>query len=1038
MPVNRLISELQAAAEAHPRGEKILIVPERAMGHHILEILVRAGTPWINFRAETLTSLARDVAGGVLAAEGLRPLPPAGFQAVVDDVFNTIADSGELRYFQKHPVNKGIVEALTRTVRELRICGVSSAAVPAGSLISPEKESDLKHILAGVEDALEKRNLYDEARLISTAADILGRNGPQIGEPRYFLPRRYVLCGIERDFVDALCGSNLVVLVEDPACGLPPPRGMRPTDDSGPAPECRTDVERLRWLFKSADAPAPFRDGTIEIFRALGRRNEVREVLRRIAAEGATVDDAEIVYTDTENYADLLYALCEKLGIPATFAEGVGAFMTATGRVLLGFLLWIKEDFDEVRLRRIFESPAFRPPKASPDEGPGGPVLAHLLRTSGVGWGRVRYSEVLPVLSEKLRVMASAHEKEGETDEAEKDRRRADDAESLRRLCDDLLELVPEKLGDGRIDFGALCAGCVEFLRKYVKAGGENEAAFIKAAMERLGTLEEILPGPMLFDGAMEKVVNAVSGIRVGASWPKPGCLHISHYRQGARSGRGRTFVVGLDEGKFPSRSGQDPVLLDEERAKISESLELSAGRMSRNLYDMAALLSGLRGKAVFSYSAYDIKEDRTSFPSSILLQVFRIREGAPDADYDRMLGAIGEPVGFGGGSGGGAALDGTDWWLSRLVSEGVLLDGGDAVKEVYQGIRDGLRAWTARAGDRLTEYDGNIHPRGHELDPRKNGVVMSCSRLEKAAACPFAYFLAYILNVRKPEETKKDPGVWLDPMERGTLLHEVFQEYVSEVMDSKEAAAAGNRKAAIEKILDETVETFRKLKPPPSDNVFRRECLQLRRDVGVFLELDRGLGTEPVEVEMGFGGEGQEAVRIPVGDGEHILLRGRIDRVDREPGTSRYHVWDYKTGGTHAYDQKDYVKGGEQIQHALYALAAETMLRASGEDPGAEVVQAGYIFPTEKGTKDGEDGVIARPTDDPERWRIALDRLLELIASGTFILNHDKKKDISLCKYCDYPDICGGKAAREAMSRKSENPENIQFAPWKALKDCK
>jgi len=1028
---NNLIAVLNEAVKQYPRTEKTLIVPDRTTGNHILQNLVRGGTSWINFNAKTVTLLAADLVEDRIIAEKLQPISSIGSQAVLDSVFNELADSGNLKYFEKHPVNKGIIEALTKTVRELRLCGITPANLKS-SFINLHKEADMRLTLSKYEKIMEGHGLVDSARLIMMALEQLKKDGTKEG-CKYFILSRHYMRGIEREFVKKLCGKDLIVIEEDPAIGLPLPSDTWSAGkDSGPQ-KCSSDIERLRWLFKSKESPKPFKDGTIEIFSAIGYRNEAREVLRRICADNATVDDTEIIYTDAEGYVDLLYSLCEKLKIPVTFSEGLSVHMTAAGRAILGFLLWVKEDFSEIYLRHIFESSGLEWKSSKKADMPGGTTLAFLLRTSGVGWGRERYSIALEGQILESRRIAADLRKEGENKDAERKEAKACDLAILKEMCEGLLKLVPPKDATGKIEFGKFCEGCVVFLDKHVRKTGETDAVFVKTAMERLTMLGGLIKGPMVFDEAMEKVINAVSGIRLGASGPKPGYLHVSYYASGGRSGRGRTFIVGLDEGKFPAKAGQDSVLLDEERAKISGNLELSSERMSKNIYDMAALVAGLRGKVTFSYSAYDIKEDRKTFPSSILLQVFRIKEGIPGADYDTMLKSIGESVGFDENSVGKTILDETDWWLARLIGDGVLKDGLDAVQDIYEGIQEGLTARKMRASDTLTEYDGKIKPRGDGLDPRrKTDIVMSCSKLESAAKCPFAFFVENVLGVRKLDEVEKDAGAWLDAVSRGKLLHEVFQAFIDNMMKLKTKPASEEEKRAIEEILEQTITKYKAFLPPPSDIVFRNECMQLKRDVNVFLQINRELGTEPVGTEVSFGGDKEDVVKIPLGDGKHISLRGKIDRIDRV-APSKYLVWDYKTGGTYSYDESGYVSGGEQIQHALYAVAAEIILKQSGKDKNAKVVAAGYLFPTEKGTKDGRGGVFSRMTDDSDRWRDTLNKLLDVIATGTFIVNSGDG-----CKFCNYTDICGGETARKFMSIKLKNPDNKALDIWKTLKECK
>ena len=912
---------------------------------------------------------------------------------------------------------------MLRTVSELRLNGITSGDLKKGCFIHPRKEADMQLILAEYEKTLEEQKLIDNERLMMMAIEQLKQGGVPAGR-KYFILSRHYLCGIERAFLETLCGKDLIVIEEDPAIGFPVPSDTWFAEEVSKPLVCGSDIERLRWLFQSEAAPKAFKDGTIELFSAIGYRNEVREVLGRISAEKGPVDDVEVIYTDPESYSEIIYSLCEKLKIPATFADGQSIFMTAAGRTFMGFLLWVKEDFSEIHLRHILESSGL-------GDVPGSTTLAFLLRTAGIGWGRDRYATVLNGQILKSQQEAADLRKEGEIIDAERKDAKAGNLAALKAVCEDLIKLVPPKEKDGRIDFTKFCEGCFTFLDKHMKKTDDNDAAFAGMASDRLKMLSALIKGPMVFDEAVEKISNAICGIRVGASGPKPGHLHVSQYRKGGRSGRNRTFIVGLDEGKFPAKSAQDPVLLDEERAKISKGLELSTDRMSKNIYDMASLIAGLRGKVTFSYSAYDIKDDRKAFPAAILLQVFRIRQGDPGADYDAMLSAIGEPAGFDQSYAGKTILDETDWWLARLIEDGVLKDALGAVQETHEGIEPGLHARTMRAGIALTAYDGKITPHGSDLDPRENtDRVMSCSRLESAAKCPFAYFVENVLRVRKPDEVEKDEGAWLDAAERGKLLHEVFQIFINKRTGSKATVSALDEAKDIEKILNETIVKYKTLVPPPGEIVFQNECVQLKRDVGVFLHINRELGTEPVGAEMAFGFKKDDAVKIPLGNGKHISLRGSIDRVDKA-GTSEYRVWDYKTGGTYSYKDKGFIAGGTQIQHALYAIAAEEILKQSGQDKNAKVISAGYLFPTEKGTKDGQGGIFSRSTNNKDLWQSPLNKLLDLIATGTFVVNN---KDV--CIFCDYKDICGGATARDSMDAKMENIENKALEDWKLLKE--
>src|SRR5262249_33861689 len=116
-------------------------------------------------------------------------------------------------------------------------------------------------------------------------------------------------------------------------------------------------------------------------------------------------------------------------------------------------------------------------------------------------------------------------------------------------------------------------------------------------------------------------------------SGPREGRLHVASIFGGGHSGRPYTFIVGMDDGRFPGPSVQDPVLLDGERQKVSDALPTAVGLQHENVRSFARLLAGLRGHVTFSYSRQNLRDDREMSPNPMLLNIFRIVSGEPGAD---------------------------------------------------------------------------------------------------------------------------------------------------------------------------------------------------------------------------------------------------------------------------------------------------------------------------------------------------------------------------------------------------------------------
>ena len=145
----------------------------------------------------------------------------------------------------------------------------------------------------------------------------------------------------------------------------------------------------------------------------------------------------------------------------------------------------------------------------------------------------------------------------------------------------------------------------------------------------------------------------------------------------------------------------------------------------------------------------------------------------------------------------------------------------------------------------------------------------------------------------------------------------------------------------------------------------------------------------EFVEGEMQFGGD--RKVAITLDDGTRLLIRGRVDRVDRTAEGLR--IIDHKTGNIFS-DWNDRIPfaGGRRLQLAVYAAATTEVL-------GEPVTRAEYRFGTIAGggSELGVDAELIRPA-----LRV-VNGIVREIANGRFLPTFDR----SDCGFCDYASVC-------------------------------
>ncbi len=1085
--MNSPIHFLAEFCRAHLLDEKIFVMPSYQIGHQIGESLAANGYSWVNLRFMTLPLLAHEVAGVELSRLKLKQITGAASLFLVEKIFRGLQGEGELQYFGDLEISSGVVRAFRRSIAALRLAGLKTNDLDAGKFINADKGKEVIMLLKRYEEALEKQGLVDLAGLYSLALKVLDTKVVTEAEDGrvYLCLQDQAISGLEKRFLEKVAGDRLILVPQGPVFGLERPRRMRsgdyeitalPSEDRndkvsdrsgngpyiqqvrlrnvGSAPRAdrsgngpyksttdlehaegespQSDLERMVWLFAPEEAPGPFDDDTVDIFQAVGPTNECREILRRIFREKIPLDQVEIIHPPGDTYPSIFFVLSAKAGLRVTYADGVPLGFTAPGAVFRGFVDWIENNYQVTDLCGMVEGGSLKLSRKKDSDSPSPQKISRYLKGAMIGWGRDRYLSRLESLRKGIESRAKLDEEDRENTHGKQAEASVQEVKWIENIVRQFFKLIPTEDDEGLLDLGLLCEGISSFIRKYSRIKDELDREALSMLSGRLNEVSQIAVAKVSRDEAFEWLRSLAEGISLGASGPMPGHIHLAGYRTGGHSGRSVTFIVGLDQGAFPGAGHQDPILLDEEREAISEDLPTSTDALKEKLYAMGSLLASLRGKAVFSYSSYDIMEERQSFPSSLLLQVYRMVEGNSGLDYSALISSLPEASGF-LPEDWAKVFDEIDWWLARLGSDGRLLDGRESIRRNFPDLNRGIEAVESRAAELLSWFDGIVAVDEREFNPVWNkDIVMSASRFEQLAACPFRYFLQYVLGVRKPDELEYDQSRWLDALQRGSLLHKVFCNFMQELRNGKESASLKRHLPLIESIAEDLIAQTKEEIPPPSEGIYERERQELKHALRIFLKSEEGreIKVKPVLFEAAFGmktegGEGMEEAAVIHIDKDHsVQLRGKIDRVDRIR-ENLYRVVDYKTGGYSYYDNLECFGQGRILQHALYSLAAEQILEKLGLEKSAHVIQSGYYFPTRRG--EGKEVLVDHV--DRKKLRDLLLELTGILAVGNFIVN-----PLAKCDYCDFVPVCPAEAPAKAKAKREANPD--EFSVFERLKD--
>ena len=992
----RLVESLAHVARKHPVDKKLVVSATISSGRELLRRVALNGTGWIGFEVTAPRPLALRIARAEMDRLGLGILDTFDAQALLDDAIDHAGMSKSSSSGIRDRV--GFRERVYWAIRALRMADVPSGDIGRRrSSLSPLTGDFLSKVLQDYERLLIERRKLDTAGILSLALQVLEAEGsvlPQsLDVDLIFLLPGLSTRGLAGQLIKSMEARGGKVLETDPV------EITIPKDILWRSPK----EASLRSHLFAEKFDDPIEVGETEFFRAASIYDELREVLRRVVKEETPWDMVEIVTPDPAAYGSVLHELSTRLGIPVTYAVGLPIERTRTGRVVQTYLDWIEQGFQADPIRRLLEAGDLIPPR--PRGRHPAAALARRFRSLRIGWGRKRYrTQIREALEGVEHLTRRTTESAG--DFSKRCDRVRSELRALKSILFPALKMtpsVPDRMGRGdtRVSPAEIARGLRMFLKRVPRGEGPdlNAREQVEIILKRV---ETTLVRRLGFVGAVT-VLRRHLDLRVRASrvareadagmapWLSDGGhLHLSDLKNGGVTGRPVVFIVGMDVDRIPGVSGDDPVLPDTDCRILSDQLQTSTEVLEEKTFHFSALFARLHGEVTLSHSSWDPSAARSVGPSPFSLDAFRLQRKDPGLsfkDLEERLGRLAHAVPVFEAS----ALDLDDTWMFKLSGrDSVLLSGPEAVAAAFPKLRAGHEARRRlREGDPGSMH-GVINPRKDELDPRRNSdLVVSASALQDLGTCALRYLHRSVLRLYPPDDPELDPGRWLDPSQRGFLLHQVFELTLKgareQMLDFK---ASAFEKLSLG-ILEEAVFQMRTEVPVPGKGTFKREVSSLKSDVRSFIHMVRKSGVRWIALERTFGLEGGEpgVLKLPSAS---LRLRGKIDRVDED--LEGMTVIDYKTGGVHGYAGTGAFAGGRRLQVALYAYAAESLFNSN-------VVLGEYHYPT----AGGENQVRAFDRQTLAPVNELVDIMLDGIEEGSFVPTEEALD----CEYCDFREIC-------------------------------
>lgn len=264
-------------------------------------------------------------------------------------------------------------------------------------------------------------------------------------------------------------------------------------------------------------------------------------------------------------------------------------------------------------------------------------------------------------------------------------------------------------------------------------------------------------------------------------------------------------------------------------------------------------------------------------------------------------------------------------------------------------------------------QYDGII---GIRIDAQSK--VFSASQLTQLGQCPFKWFSAKLLKLKKLTEAESD----LSAAVRGVLYHRCLELALAQVKTARDLAQFNQQQLAQVFTIAEQELNLTELPGWHGQRQEHLDLLTLNLTTAEFLPSDRQVVATETKFKMQWHG---------------LEIQGQVDRIDRTP--TGLTVIDYKTSGNIPPGVKDDTgKANLDVQLAVYQDAIAQLY------PEETIDTTAYYSLSQQKT-------ISRPPKNPTDLATFAEKVKSHLEQGYYPVAPDS--DRQACRYCDYDLVC-------------------------------
>ena len=516
-------------------------------------------------------------------------------------------------------------------------------------------------------------------------------------------------------------------------------------------------------------------------------------------------------------------------------------------------------------------------------------------------------------------------------------------------------------------------------------------------------------------------------------------------------------FIIGLNDGVFPSINKNQGFLDDEDRDYLKDDgIEIAKGTLE-NLYDdnfnIYKAFTVAEEKLFLSYASSD-SDGKSLRASNLVLRIKKIFpnliEESDIVSKDKNFEIVNEEKLY-------------DELILKINEIGNGKEPEKLFYTVYKYYQENKK-YTNLLNENIKYIDYSFSEKIKKENINKlygNNLNTSISKLEKYMSCPFSYFLQYVLKLKEKEELK------VQSFDTGSFMHEVINSFFEEVnySDNKlrditdEEIEKIVSKIINEKLLQDNNYIF------TATEKYKLLVQRLKRIITKSLKyiiqsiVQSEFKLEGTEVEFGEKGK-YKPIILDLENGKKVEITGKIDRIDiaKDEKNTFVRIIDYKSsvknldfGNVYAGLQlqlityldavcklEDFVPAGilyfnllEQLISSNKKLSAEEIeqkiknnFKMKGliladvkvakmqdknlESGGSEIIPA-YIDKT--GTLSPKKSSIATQEEFSKLQNYINKTIKEIaneIFNGNMELKPFYKNKKTPCEYCSYKSMCG------------------------------